>query len=161
MPYASAVASRFPAILPAGLKGSVLAGPLILPNGPAAVLVLVALGAKEFTANHERIFRTLLEPFTVAFENDHRLRELVTLREAAEAEKAAAQIHYEGHGYIPVGEDIVLAPPESKTAEYDPTEPGTRFVIGGQEFVLKDPGKLSAGTLVFRSSSTAMPVASA
>ena len=68
--------------------------------------------------------------------------------EAAEAEKAAAQIHYEGHGYIPVGEDIVLAPPESKTAEYDPTEPGTRFVIGGQEFVLKDPGKLSAGTIL-------------
>ncbi len=68
--------------------------------------------------------------------------------EAAEAEKAAAQIHYEGHGYIPVGEDIVLAPPESETAEYDPTEPGTRFVIGGQEFVLKDPGKLSAGTIL-------------
>jgi transcriptional regulator with GAF, ATPase, and Fis domain len=84
--HASAIVERFPDLLPQGTTGSLLAGPLNAADGSSGILVLAARGEKEFSPNHERIFRALLEPFTVAFENDHRLRELVALREAAEAE---------------------------------------------------------------------------
>jgi transcriptional regulator with GAF, ATPase, and Fis domain len=69
--------------------GSILAGPLNAPEGPEGLLVLVARAPHSFDASHERMTQLLLEPFTIWFENDRRLRELRSQREAAEADKAS------------------------------------------------------------------------
>ena len=42
--------------------------------------------ADSFAAEHEQLLKVLFEPFTVALENDRRLRELMALREKVEAE---------------------------------------------------------------------------
>ena len=42
--------------------------------------------AKSFDADQQRLLKVLLEPFTVALENDRRLRELIALREKVEAD---------------------------------------------------------------------------
>ncbi len=76
-----------PGLLPEGLDGDVLAGPLVSRDGPIGVVLLVARTPHSFRAEHAALFSTLIEPFTVALENDHRLREISTLREAAEADR--------------------------------------------------------------------------
>ncbi|WP_068409221.1 sigma-54 interaction domain-containing protein [Planctomyces sp. SH-PL62] len=50
------------------------------------MLLLALRPSQRPTPEHEALVRALIEPLTVAVENDHRLRELVMLREAAEAE---------------------------------------------------------------------------
>jgi len=65
----------------------VLAGPLEFRDEHFAVLVLVAPPGRTFNARHEALTRVLLGPFSVALDNDHRLREMAVLREAAEADK--------------------------------------------------------------------------
>lgn len=75
------------ALLPAGVSADVLAGPLGEPERPTGVLVVAALGGERFHPQHVRLVQRLLEPFSVALENDHRLREMATLREAAEADR--------------------------------------------------------------------------
>jgi transcriptional regulator with GAF, ATPase, and Fis domain len=74
-------------ILSAPLSADVLVGPLGDPDGLCGVLVLVASARKPFTAGHAALMQVLLEPLSVALANDQQLRELATLREAAEAEK--------------------------------------------------------------------------
>ena len=39
-----------------------------------------------FAEEHEALVQDLVDPFTVALENDHRVRELISLREAVEAD---------------------------------------------------------------------------
>lgn len=73
--------------IPDGLDTSALVGGLWTPSGPLGVILFVAARGKRFTAAHRAIVGSLLEPFSVALENDTRLRELRTLREAAEADK--------------------------------------------------------------------------
>jgi transcriptional regulator with GAF, ATPase, and Fis domain len=51
------------------------------------VILLVAAPAQRFTPLHQRMLQAILEPLAAALENDHRLRELTALREAAEADK--------------------------------------------------------------------------
>jgi hydrogenase-4 transcriptional activator len=68
-------------------NGDVLAGPLGNPDGHAGVLVLFGLENQTFSAEHLQLAQLLLEPLSVAFENDLRLREVTALREAAEADK--------------------------------------------------------------------------
>ncbi len=74
-------------IVPEELEGEVLVGPLTSADGPAGVLALIATHARPFKEEHLRIAEHLLEPFSVALENDHRLHELTTLRSAAEADR--------------------------------------------------------------------------
>jgi len=76
-----------PGLLPDGLDGDVLAGPLVSRDGPVGIVLLVARGPTQFGTEHEALLSTLIEPFTVALENDHRLREISPLREAAEADR--------------------------------------------------------------------------
>jgi transcriptional regulator with GAF, ATPase, and Fis domain len=76
-----------PGVMPHGLTGEALVGPLNTDAGPVGVVLMVSLKAGQLEARHERVLRLLLEPFTVWLENDHRLRELTTLREAAEADR--------------------------------------------------------------------------
>lgn len=67
--------------------GDVLAGPLGDPAGHGGVLILLGQDGHTFDANHLRLTQLLLEPISVALENDLRLREMAALREAAEADK--------------------------------------------------------------------------
>jgi transcriptional regulator with GAF, ATPase, and Fis domain len=73
-------------VVPLGLTGDVMAGPLVGEHGPIGVVLFVAQNPNTFQPRHERVLRLLLEPFSVWLENDRRLRELTSLREAAEAD---------------------------------------------------------------------------
>jgi len=83
--------------LPAGLRwsipphagGETLVGPLLAPEHPAGMLILVARDGGGFSERDERLLALLLEPFAAALENDRRLHELTQLREAAEADRRA------------------------------------------------------------------------
>jgi len=75
-----------PGLLPGELEGEVLAGPPNSEEGPIGVLVFIARSDPAFNAEHEQLVEALLEPFAVAMENDRRVRELTSLREAVEAE---------------------------------------------------------------------------
>ena len=86
---AAALRRRFPGLLPEGMEGDVLAGPLASPEEPRGVLILVAQRGRRFDAPHEAVARALLEPFSAALENDRRLRALAAVREAAQADRAA------------------------------------------------------------------------
>ena len=83
---AAAADKRLPGLLPAGLQGEILAGPLNTVEGKGGLLLLKARPGHSFHPEHEEVLRALLEPFTVALENDRRLRELTSLREAVEAD---------------------------------------------------------------------------
>ena len=62
-----------PGLVPTGLRGEILAGPLNTVEGPGGIPPRSRPG-HAFKPEHEELFRTLLEPFTVALENDRRLR---------------------------------------------------------------------------------------
>jgi hydrogenase-4 transcriptional activator len=83
---AEVVNEQLPGLVPSGLRGDILAGPLPTADGPAGLLVLSARLAEMFQPHHESLLRVLLEPFTVALENDSRSRELTHLRETLEAD---------------------------------------------------------------------------
>jgi transcriptional regulator with GAF, ATPase, and Fis domain len=55
-------------------------------DGPPGALLIFADSVDTFQDHHEQLLTVLLEPFTVALENDRRLRELISLREKVEAE---------------------------------------------------------------------------
>ena len=103
---AGSLRSRLPGLIEAGVEGDVLAGPLTAEEGPLGVVVLVAQPRRRFDAEHEALLRALLEPFTVALENDRRLREMTTLREAAEADRLSLLSRL---GRTQLGETIVGA----------------------------------------------------
>lgn len=67
--------------------GDVLAGPLGDPASHGGVLVFLAPAGQTFDSTHVELAQLLLEPFSVALENDLRVREMAALREAAEADK--------------------------------------------------------------------------
>jgi transcriptional regulator with GAF, ATPase, and Fis domain len=84
---AAEVGSRFPALLPAQFDGQVLVGPLNSETGAIGVLILVALPPHLLCAEDVPVAQALLEPFSVALDNDRQLHELSRLREALEADK--------------------------------------------------------------------------
>jgi transcriptional regulator with GAF, ATPase, and Fis domain len=77
---------RLPGLTPEGTVGEVLAAPLNTPDGPPGAVVTIAGPPRSFGREHEELLKVLVEPFTVALENDRRLRELTALREKVEAE---------------------------------------------------------------------------
>jgi len=83
---AALVAER-PGLLPLGLEGDVLAGPLRSADGSLRALALISRPSSAFDTEHGAMLNALLEPFAVAVENDRRVRELRTLRETAEADR--------------------------------------------------------------------------
>jgi hydrogenase-4 transcriptional activator len=84
---AGAKSGDLAAVIPAEMEGEVLAGPLQAADRPAGVLALVAAAKKNFRPTHVQMAEALLDPFSAALENDHRLHELAALREAAEADR--------------------------------------------------------------------------
>jgi hydrogenase-4 transcriptional activator len=67
-----------------------LIGPLSSEDGtPLGLVLAAAVALQSFSQENVELFRQLLEPFAAALENDSRLRELRSLREALEADKQA------------------------------------------------------------------------
>ena len=60
-------------------------------------MILVARPPVAFGEEHEALVRDLIDPFTVALENDHRVRELISLREAVEADNRSLLSRLERH----------------------------------------------------------------
>jgi transcriptional regulator with GAF, ATPase, and Fis domain len=93
--------------VPAGLDGDVMAGPLGPPGDPTGLLLVAAAPPTAFAERDREIMRRLVEPFSVALDNDRRLREIRALREAAEADRRSLLVKL-GRGEIAdviVGED--------------------------------------------------------
>jgi hydrogenase-4 transcriptional activator len=84
--HSETLQDRLPGLVPDGSTGDVLAGPLNTPDGSPGAVVAVAPPSRSFQPEHEELLKVLVEPFTVAVENDRRLRELTALREKVEAE---------------------------------------------------------------------------
>lgn len=84
---AAGTGELLPGMLPPGIEGEVLIGPLNSVEGPAGLVILVARAPHHFKARHFEMMQLLLEPFSIWLENDRRMRELRVQREAAEAEK--------------------------------------------------------------------------
>jgi hydrogenase-4 transcriptional activator len=74
-------------LFPYGDGYDILAGPLARQNDALPVLILITNAGKTFEPRHIKMAQMLLEPFTVALENNYLLRELQKLSEAAEADK--------------------------------------------------------------------------
>ena len=91
------------------LEGAVLIAPIQKPDLSGA-LVFVAKYAHEFDARNQLIIKAMVEPFTVAMENEMRLRELNRLRKAAEADKQSLLVRLgrEKIGDTVIGQDTGL-----------------------------------------------------
>ena len=74
-------------LAPRDLGGDVLVGPLAGADGPLGAVVFVARTGKRFEPEHRTLARALLEPLSVALDNDARIREISSQREAAEADR--------------------------------------------------------------------------
>jgi transcriptional regulator with GAF, ATPase, and Fis domain len=74
-------------IVPPGMTADIVAGGLGDAENPSGVVVLAAQPGTSFGNSHVRLIEALLEPFSVALENDQRLREMAAMRAAAEADK--------------------------------------------------------------------------
>jgi transcriptional regulator with GAF, ATPase, and Fis domain len=97
-------------ILPEGVEGDLLAGPLNDANGPSGVLLVATQPPRRFAEADRCLVQTLLEPFSVALENDRHLREMATLREAAEADRTRllSKLGRQTLGDVIVGEESGL-----------------------------------------------------
>ena len=105
--------------IPPGTAADALVGSLAGEAGRPGLLVVLARPGHAFDAEHVAAVQALLDPFTVALDNHHRLREVTALREAAEADKqslltrlgrteAADAIVGAGAGLRPVMERVEL-----------------------------------------------------
>lgn len=69
------------------LSTPTIVGPLTHAGNPKGSLIMVAEPKAEFNSDALAIAQLLLEPLSIALENDHRFHELRLLREAAEADR--------------------------------------------------------------------------
>jgi transcriptional regulator with GAF, ATPase, and Fis domain len=74
-------------MVPEGVDGETLVGPLSGNDGPSGLLLLVACPPRSFSELHKEVTKALVEPFSVALENDRQLRAMRTHQEAAEADR--------------------------------------------------------------------------
>lgn len=88
---------RWQGLIPAQFKGHVLIGPLQCGEQDAGALILAARNPDAFDEEHESLALSLLEPFSVALQNDHRVRELIALREAVEADNRSLLSRLDRH----------------------------------------------------------------
>ena len=91
---------------PKGIARDVLAGPLTDQRGPSGVLLVIAREGQEFGVEDDGLLCALVEPFSVALENDEHVHEMAVLREAAEADKRSLLTRL---GRQELGETIVGA----------------------------------------------------
>jgi transcriptional regulator with GAF, ATPase, and Fis domain len=94
------------AAVPPGIHGDVLLAPLKPLRAAAGIMILVSDQGQTFGPTHIALAAQLVEPLAVALENDERLHELKSLREAAEADR---QTLLSRLGRQDVNEDVVGA----------------------------------------------------
>ena len=82
-------ASQARTLLPHRPHGPCLALPLVAHGRPLGVALLVANTSASFGAQQLDEAQDLIEPLSVAFENDQRLQELARMRESLEADRRA------------------------------------------------------------------------
>jgi transcriptional regulator with GAF, ATPase, and Fis domain len=71
-------------------EAEIVVGPLASEEGtPLGLILIVGAAGGSFSQMHRDLVQELLEPFAAALENDSRLREMQSLREALEADKQA------------------------------------------------------------------------
>ena len=71
-------------------EAEIVIGPLATEEGtPLGLILIVGATGGSFSQTHRELVQELLEPFAAALENDSRLREMQSLREALEADKQA------------------------------------------------------------------------
>ena len=75
------------AVLPSGLDGDILLAPLKAERSLLAAMALLADPGQSFAPAHLSLAMQLVEPLAATLENDARLHELKSLREAAEADR--------------------------------------------------------------------------
>jgi hydrogenase-4 transcriptional activator len=92
--------------------GDWLLAPLYGEHGSRGLLLALATPKKVFSDKHIALLESILEPMAVALDNDARLHELASLREAAEAERQSLlrRMGRSDTGETIVGEDAGLAP---------------------------------------------------
>ncbi|WP_337176083.1 sigma 54-interacting transcriptional regulator [Paludisphaera sp.] len=90
--------ARLPGLVPGGVEGSILAAALDPEQGGPCVLLMATSAPGGFGPGGRDLATALVEPLTVAVENDRRLRELVQLREAAEAENRSLRSRLDRDG---------------------------------------------------------------
>src|SRR5690606_20275705 len=83
------VAGVLKQILPEGLDEDILAAPLAHQSEASGALLLIARPGRQFEPLHHTLLERLKEPFSVALENDRRIHEMASLREAAEADRGS------------------------------------------------------------------------
>jgi len=116
------LAARLPGLLPDGVEGDVLAGPLRAGAAPAGFLLLVARRGQRFEPAHHPLVRALLEPLAAALANDRRFHALETREAAVEADRLALLSRLGRHdlqeaivgaeaGFRPVMERVGLVAP--------------------------------------------------
>jgi transcriptional regulator with GAF, ATPase, and Fis domain len=97
---------RLPGLVPDGLDGEVLAGPLAGEAGPTGFLLLVAAPAAQLDRKDAALAQALLEPFSTALDNDRRVRAMAEREAAAEADRRSLLSRL---GRSDLGETIVGA----------------------------------------------------
>jgi transcriptional regulator with GAF, ATPase, and Fis domain len=76
-------------ILPESIEGDVLAAPLLHGSSTFGTLICIAKSGYSFESDHRELIDKLREPFSMALENDRRIHEIASLREAAEADRGS------------------------------------------------------------------------
>jgi hydrogenase-4 transcriptional activator len=110
------------ALLPSGMRGDVIAGPLLDDGVPEGILILLAEGV--FSPADQRKAQGLLEPFRLALQNDRRFHELARLREAVEADNRALRSRLERQDIVEtiVGGDAGLREVTERIAQVAVTD---------------------------------------
>lgn len=76
-------------LVPDGIETDVIAVPLSRETEASGVLLLIGRAGREFEQGHLELAEKLREPFAVALENDRRVHEMATLRDAAVADRGS------------------------------------------------------------------------
>jgi transcriptional regulator with GAF, ATPase, and Fis domain len=84
---ADALRARLPGLVPSGIEGDVLAGGVAPGADTLGAVLLVARGARTFSAASEGLLAQHLGPFAALLQSERYARELESLHEAAEADR--------------------------------------------------------------------------
>jgi hydrogenase-4 transcriptional activator len=111
-------------LLPSGLRVPVIALPLSAEGRPVGVVLMLGDSQNALLAEHAKSTQELVEPFSVAFENDQRMHEMARLREALEADRRALLTRLERQDITDtiVGESGGLSAVMERVAQVAPTD---------------------------------------
>jgi transcriptional regulator with GAF, ATPase, and Fis domain len=109
---AEALPPAVAAVVPHDARGELIVGPLPLRGERFGMAIFAAATGKRFGAADVGLANDLLEAFSVALDNDQRVREIAARREAAEAEKQSllARLGRKQLGDTIIGVDSGLRP---------------------------------------------------